>query len=180
MGTTIVGRIAILALLAIAIGAAHSMVRPVSVRPKPPEPIAPITPTDTTSHTSNPAPIEPPTPAALGLELSVDQAKALYHEGRTFVDARSREDYTASHVEGAFWLNAESFSGGKVPPVLNYLDPTQPLVIYCSGGHCDASHNLAILLQQAGYAQCHIMTDGLPGWTNAGLPVASGPPENLE
>lgn len=127
------------------------------------------------------APLPPPTPSgahaapALGLEITLEQAASLFSQGAPFVDARRREDYDAGHVEGAFWIAPETFMGG-VPEAINFMDPQAPVVIYCSGGNCDASHNVATLLQQAGFTRCHVMTDGYPAWHAAGKPTASGPP----
>lgn len=191
MPSPFIARLAILTLIGVGAGTVHSYIRPVVVRPKAPPPPVSITVPETpggqaSTPDTNPgassaaAPITPPAPQGLGLEISVAQAFDLYQQGRPFLDSRNLADYTKSHVEGAFWLPAEAFSGGKVPAALNYLDPSLEVVIYCSGGHCDASHNLAILLQQAGFARCHIMTDGLPGWVSAGHAVAAGAPEGLE
>lgn len=194
MASPFIARLAILTLIGVGAGTVHSYIRPVAVRPKAPPVTIPVTtpaPETPGGSAANPdsnpnanpnaaAPITPPAPQGLGLEISVAQAFDLYQQGRPFLDSRNLADYTKSHVEGAFWLPAEAFSGGKVPAALNYLDPSLEVVIYCSGGHCDASHNLAILLQQAGFARCHIMTDGLPGWVSAGHAVASGAPEGLE
>ncbi len=67
-------------------------------------------------------------------------------------------------------------TGGKTPVALNFLDPAKPVVIYCGGGACDASHNVTALLQQLGFNQCHIMTDGYPGWNAADHPTGTDNP----
>lgn len=117
-----------------------------------------------------------PTEAALGLEISIPQAKTLFDAGATFIDARHRDEYNTGHVAGAFHMTADMLTGGKTPDVLNFLDPAQPVVIYCGGGACDASHNVAALLQQLGFTQFHIMHDGYPGWLNAGHAISTENP----
>lgn len=186
MAHTLIPRMAILALLGVGAGTVHSYLRPVQVLPKSQ---APAPPTYTSSPagvgdagpgTTSTTPTTPQAQQSLEFEISVPQAFELYQQGRPFLDARNLDDFTKSHVEGAFWLPAEAFSGGRIPAAMNYLDPALEVVIYCSGGHCDASHNVAILLQQAGFKRCHIMTDGLPGWVSAGHAVAAGKPEGME
>ena len=90
-----------------------------------------------------------------------------------WIDARSQNEYEAGHVQDAFQMSTEDFNGSEV---LNYLDKDGPLVVYCSGGQCDASKNLVKLLQLAGYKQARIMEDGYPAWKQAGYPTATGKP----
>ncbi len=113
---------------------------------------------------------------ALGLEISLADAKRLFDSGALFVDARRREEYLESHVEGAFLLPADIFAAPQPPAALSMMDPGATLVIYCGGGACDASHNTAFALAQRGFKVMHIMTDGLPAWSAAGYPVSSGAP----
>ena len=60
---------------------------------------------------------------------------------------------------------------------LQFLDKSQWIVIYCGGGDCDASHNLAQFLGLVGYNKCLIMKVGYPAWAQAGHPTATGKPE---
>lgn len=175
---------AVLAAIGVSAGALHLSQRPVQLKPQAPEPApAPVVPAPAPPDSVTPAGVQTPTPAPaaqpaqIGLDISVEQAWEFFQQGKPFLDARSEKDYTESHVEGAFWMPPENFSGGKLPEALRYLDPADVVVIYCSGGNCDASHNLAILLQQAGFKRCHVLKDGLPGWTGAGHPTATGKPE---
>lgn len=160
-------RVATIALAGVIAGGVHSFIHePLKLRPD--APLPPPHPPATDAHPASPH-------AALGLEISIDESWALFQAGTPFIDARRLEDYTAGHVEGAFWIAPEAFLRG-VPEALNFLDPNGQVVIYCSGGNCDASHNLATLLQQAGFTRCHIMKDGYPVWAAAGRPTATGQP----
>lgn len=163
-----------IALAGVLAGAVHSAFHaPVVVKPlEPAQAAVPANPSD--GQSAQPPP--PPT-QTLGLEITLDQAWTLYEEGVPFVDARHREEYEAGHVQNAFLVQAEDFLAGKRPVALDFLDPGARVVIYCGGGDCDASKNLAILLQQAGFKSCHIMHDGYPAWAAAGRPTASGKPE---
>ena len=126
------------------------------------------------SNASQPStPPQSPAPAdeKLGYEISVAQAHSLFELGITFLDARHEEDFEKGHVQGAIRIAADEFAAraAEIMPLL-----PGPVVIYCSGGQCDASHNLAKLLVEAKFTQVHIMTDGFPGWEHAGFPTAKG------
>ncbi len=114
--------------------------------------------------------------ASLGLDITIPQAFGLFQQGGImFLDARRKDEYEAAHVEGALLLSTEHFGRGTIPATIGFLDKTQPVVIYCGGGACDASKNLVIMLQNFGFTKFHIMTDGFPAWQAAGHPVAQGP-----
>ncbi len=114
--------------------------------------------------------------APLGLDITIPQAFGLFQQGGImFLDARRKDEYEAAHVEGALLLSTEHFGRGTIPATIGFLEKTQPVVIYCGGGACDASKNLVIMLQNFGFTKFHIMTDGFPAWQAAGHPVAQGP-----
>jgi len=178
LNTLVLYRAGVLVLAGIIAGGAHSALREKPLALQPAEP-APVIVVPVPQHTSVPAGAGAATvtaPKPLGLEISVPQALELFDKGVSFVDARHLPEYEAGHVDGALLLSAESFLGGSVPDALNYLDPQAQVVVYCGGGQCDASKNLVILLQQAGFTRAHIMTDGYPAWVAAGHPIATGKP----
>jgi len=115
-------------------------------------------------------------PDALGLEISTEEAFALWEQDLAmFVDTRRHREYEEGHIPGALWIPAELFSRGRTPEAVGFLDPSQPLVLYCGGGDCDASKNTALLLTNYGFTRLHIYTDGLPAWIQAGHDVEAGP-----
>ena len=135
----------------------------------------PVTPPLTSPNTQTSVVI-PPTaaPAALELEITTAQAKTLFDEGTTFLDARLAREYAAEHIRFALHLDSNELGSPEASAVLSKLTPTQRLVIYCGGGDCHASHNLAIFLQQAGYTSLHIFKDGFPAWKTAGYETSAG------
>jgi rhodanese-related sulfurtransferase len=156
-------------------GGVHSMYKPVRVRPVEVITPAPVPPARGAESTQTATEVTPEAaPAALGLEITVAQAADLYNDGAQFLDARSKSDYEKGHVEGSFHLASDTFNTAAGQQTIAMLDRSQVLVVYCGGGACDASHNLVILLQQAGYMRCHVMTDGYPAWQQAGMPVSEG------
>ncbi|MEM1330521.1 MAG: rhodanese-like domain-containing protein [Planctomycetota bacterium] len=116
----------------------------------------------------------------LGFEITVDQASRLYDTGMAvFFDARLQHEYEDGHIDGASFVPAEAFATG-LPMAVEFAMPDQPVVIYCGGGECEASHNVAAVLQSLGYTRLHIMTEGYPAWVDMGLPTSSGPDPLLE
>lgn len=188
----VITRMLALAGIGLTLGAADSWIRPVQLRLKPPEPAptstAPATtPADTTSPATSTATPAPPAnadggagptaarqEAVLGQEITLEQAKGLFDRGIVFIDARLGEEFIAERIQGALHLTAAMFGQSEPPRALEILDPAAPLVIYCSGGDCDASHSVGIRLQQSGYENLHIMTVGFAAWKQAGYPTESG------
>ena len=87
-----------------------------------------------------------------------------------FVDARPRESYKEGHIPGAVSLPVGRFDA-KIYSFANKHSPRQPIVTYCSGRTCEDSHNLARLLQEAGFVNVRVFRDGLSGWEAKGYPV---------
>lgn len=173
------------------IGAADSWLRPtvITLKENAPaaaqntvrEPERPQTPPPAQADANVVAPAEaksrPPTlldPASLGLMIDAKAAKALFDQGVIFLDARIQNEYDAGHVPQAYLLNSSMFGTPAADEAMKALDASQPVVIYCGGGECDASKNVAILLQQAGFKQLHILENGYPEWKQLGYPIETG------
>ncbi len=107
-------------------------------------------------------------------DITLAQARELFMKKAAFADARSRKDYDAGHVEGAWHMPLEGFSGGS-PEASQFLNKTEPIVVYCSGGDCHASHDVVIMLEAMGFTRCYVMVDGYPAWQQAGYETSTGP-----
>jgi len=59
-----------------------------------------------------------------------------------WVDARSRAKYEKAHIPDAVLLNEDEWNS-LVHTFLDAWDPDVPVVVYCDGGSCDASHAIA-------------------------------------
>jgi rhodanese-related sulfurtransferase len=101
----------------------------------------------------------------------ITYAKTLYDSGQVlFVDARSREDYAAGHIKGAFSLPIAEFDE-QIDKFSALFELDKPIVTYCSGRTCEDSHHLAQLLIDRGYQNTSVMIDGFPGWEAEGYPI---------
>lgn len=109
-----------------------------------------------------------------GPHITLAQAYDFWNQGVTFLDARTKAEYLAGHIRGAKLLDPNEFTSDESRAIIATLHPSLPLVIYCGGGDCHASENLAIFLQQAGYQQLHILKEGIPAWKAAGYDITNG------
>lgn len=116
-----------------------------------------------------------PEPAVKPGSISLEQAFALFEEGAFFLDARYEADFRAGHIEGAFWMPASRVITPAGRGELQIIEPGGTVVIYCTGGDCDASENTAIRLEQAGFTfDIRILGKGYVDWVDAGLPIGTG------
>jgi len=113
----------------------------------------------------------------LGFEIDTAQAYAIWKaEIATFLDARDAEDYEDGHIAEAFFFDYHAVDRGETPEVIDaVLSSDAPIVIYCTGGDCDASHNAAVILQSLGFKQLHVYVDGYDAWVAAGHETETGP-----
>jgi rhodanese-related sulfurtransferase len=117
-----------------------------------------------------------PHPDQASVEITTEDAEALFRQGRLFLDARRTSVYTDGHVPGArsfpVW---ESDIADRVKAFFEEgLDQNAPIVIYCSGGDCEDSHMLAEKLYMVGFNNLLVYKDGFPGWQKRGLPAVKG------
>ena len=91
-----------------------------------------------------------------------------------FLDARSKEAYQEGHIPGS--LNFYTNEIDKFAPAIfpQLTDKNKEIVVYCSGGTCTLSLELAQTLIQQGYARVKVFEGGFPEWKKAGYHVATG------
>ena len=123
-----------------------------------------------------------PDPAGAGtlvldsLEISLEQAKALYDNGLAdFIDARPAADYARGHIYGAWNVPPTAFEA-STPTVVDLLDPDRVVVVYCTGGDCHDSHIVIREIQEIRpeLTKLHVFSDGYPGWAGAGYETDIG------
>lgn len=127
---------------------------------------------DTAEPTQQAEPVDPLDVAVLPDQITLRRAHELFLEGAFFLDARNEHDFSLGHIEGAIWMPASraNTSGGQSD--LEFIPPGDTVVIYCTGGDCDASHNTKHRLELLQYDfDIHILGRGYEDWLAAGLPV---------
>ena len=137
---------------------------------------APKAPLAAASPSGPAAPGFPPHPDRPFVEISPEQAKALYDRGALFIDARRTAAYREGHVRGARSIAVwESDADDKVKALVESgRDTSAPIVVYCSGGDCEDSHQLAQKLWGVTFDAVYVYRDGFPDWEKRGWPVAAG------
>jgi rhodanese-related sulfurtransferase len=108
------------------------------------------------------------------LKVELATFKKLYDAGAALViDAREAEEYTEGHIAGATSLPYNDAMAE--PDKVKKLDPAgKPIVIYCSGGDCELSMDLAKLLVENGKRKVLVYEGGFPEWSGAGYAVTKG------
>lgn len=171
---SLVSRAGVIVGLGLVAGTAHSWITPVTLRLENPALNSPVSARADVSGEAAPGEAAPgeAAGATLGAHITLAQAKSLFDEGTIFVDAREdHERVEQGTIQNSVHLTSSMVASGQGADAMAILDPSQPVVIFCGGGTCDASENLAILLRQAGYTRLHIFHDGFPAWRDAGFPV---------
>ncbi len=109
-----------------------------------------------------------------GLEtVDVHAAQSMLGKsGVVFIDARTPEEYSLSHVSGAKSLPQEAMYGDldAAAEALG-LKAEDRLVVYCGNMLCDRSKELGDALRTAGYVYVTVLPDGFEGWLAAGGPT---------
>jgi len=86
----------------------------------------------------------------------------------TVIDVRPEAEYSAGHIPGATSIPVDQLSQR-----LAELPMDTEVVAYCRGPYCVFAHD-AVRLLRAGGRRARRLTDGMPEWRLAGLPVAEG------
>ncbi len=82
-----------------------------------------------------------------------------------WVDARPRDKFEAGHLPGALLLNEDEWTK-LVPAFLDAWDPDRPVVVYCDGGSCEASHAVARRLrEELKLGEIYVLKGGLAEWS---------------
>ena len=88
----------------------------------------------------------------------------LWKDQVVWVDARPRARYDAGHIDGAVLLNEDEWDA-LVPEFLNVWDPEKAVVVYCDGGGCEASHDVANRLRRDfAIETVYVLKGGYPAW----------------
>jgi len=110
------------------------------------------------------------------VEIAPEQAKSLFDRGAIFIDARRSAAYREGHVRGARSIPVwESDADARVAAFVGEgHDANAPIVVYCSGGDCEDSHELAQKLWGVTFDNVSVYKEGFPDWQKHGWPIARG------
>jgi rhodanese-related sulfurtransferase len=151
--------------------------------PAPPVPPAagrePATPgTGTPTSAALPEPRRVPLPfvpdSDQPIQVEIAMTKRFFDaRGALFLDARDPAEYQKGHIPGAIRLtNPEAQNEPERVRALPVEG--RPTIIYCEGGTCEASLDLARFLLESGFKKVMVYMGGYPEWEAAGHPVERG------
>ena len=93
--------------------------------------------------------------------------------GGFFVDAREPEEFDLGRIPGS--VNLPFDTAVTDPALLESLETGgRPVIIYCGGGDCEVSLNLAWEILAAGHTRVTYFQGGYPAWVENGYPVEGG------
>lgn len=86
------------------------------------------------------------------------------------IDARDQEDFNLGRILGSINIPFDYYEDYEEQ--LDDVDLEKILIIYCSGGECSLSIDLAdYLMQERGFFNVLIYEGGWPEWKESGLPI---------
>lgn len=99
--------------------------------------------------------------------ISLEFAKCLFDNGSAlFIDSRDPEEFLISHISTAINIPYDYYEDYEFQ--LDDIDFEKPLIIYCSGGECSLSIDLAdYLFFDLGYFNVLVFEGGMPEWESA-------------
>lgn len=109
--------------------------------------------------------------------LTTEEIQLYLKEGKRIilVDSRSPEEFELGHIPGAI-----NIPEGEVDRYYEKnkqkLKSADMVVVYCSGGSCGTSEEVAkeLILKGVSTSKMAVDQDGLPGWIRAKKPIETG------
>ena len=92
----------------------------------------------------------------------------MQREAVSIVDVNPDQSWVKAHVPGAKHLDVSGYAENDLPSNKNSF-----LVFYCSNFMCRKAPNAALRAKSFGYTNVHVMSAGISGWLNSGLPTGS-------
>ncbi|MCX6159387.1 MAG: rhodanese-like domain-containing protein [Ignavibacteriae bacterium] len=106
--------------------------------------------------------------------ITVELAKNLFDRNALFVDARAKEEYDSVHVKGSINLPYEEFRSkgfNEKSESMKKYNKDGIIVVYCKGGKCEVSIDLAYEIARLGFNSVNIYRGGIAEWKEKGFPV---------
>ena len=99
-----------------------------------------------------------------GREVSREEAQKLIDGGVQLIDVRADHEWEAGRISGATHLPLDELAQRA-----GEIDKERPVLFYCRGGNRSTMATAA--LAEAGYDAAKL-SEGIVGWSEAGLPLA--------
>ena len=106
---------------------------------------------------------------------AADLTKEDMAKGYRLLDARSKNEYQAGHIPGAYHLDYYH-PDRYLPAVLPVCQNASRSVVYCSGGDCEDSELTALMLRDGGVPneKLFVYSGGMTEWDEKKEPIETG------
>jgi rhodanese-related sulfurtransferase len=81
-------------------------------------------------------------------EVTIDLIQQKWNGNVLWIDARSRDAYTAAHIPDALSLNEQEADAQMFEHIDKLQDNTRPIIVYCDDHACQASRKIAAYLRE--------------------------------
>lgn len=113
-----------------------------------PEPTRPPSPTPAPGQPAVAGALPPVVPSPPGETITTDQVLKFLASGTVhFVDAREDHEWVEGRLRGAIHLPSSAIYK-YIERVTAAVPRNEKVIVYCTGGDCDASHKVADVLQR--------------------------------
>lgn len=106
--------------------------------------------------------------------IKIDFAKMLYDKGVLYIDGRPKHEYAEGKIKGAISIPYEEYmamSDDQRAQLMSKYNKNDIIVVYCSGGECEISIDLAYEIAKLGFTSLNIYRGGYKEWQAAGYPT---------
>ncbi|EKE73042.1 rhodanese-like domain-containing protein [Gallaecimonas xiamenensis] len=101
-------------------------------------------------------------------KVKAQEAVFLINQDNTLVvDVRAQADFKKAHIAGALNLSKDTLLKGDVSRLEKHKDA--PIILVCDMGH--SASQVAKQLSKAGFKSLFVLSGGIQGWRDAGMPV---------
>ncbi len=111
--------------------------------------------------------------AEFPIEVDLDRTRSLFDRGIILLDARDKEEFLEGHIRGARSTPYNAIAG-DLELMEELASHPEPVLVYCGGGNCELSMDLAFELISNGHSRVLVFMGGYAAWDEAGYPVQRG------
>jgi rhodanese-related sulfurtransferase len=103
-------------------------------------------------------------------EVTVADVQSRWQNDVLWIDARSEAAYAAGHIADAILINEQHRDEQVVEHIARIQDNVKPIVVYCDGHACKASHKIrSYFVDHTGNPNVWVLKGGWPAWQQAKL-----------
>ncbi len=106
--------------------------------------------------------------------ITTELAKGLYDRKALFIDARTKLAFDTVHIKGSVNIPFAEFHAKSIEErteAMRRFNKEGIIVVYCIGGKCEVSIDLAYEIAKLGYNSVNIYSGGITEWKEKGYPT---------